>query len=294
MIGAARWSVNPVSVGLLFFSMHCGAVESPHKWTELVRVDGQPLPVPKEWISTPAGRFAHSLRIPNPIAKSSGYKLTMSARQYYEHLCRSEAGNFVFESAKNVEGFYFARPPHAPTDNDLKDRYKLEAAQLEAFFQVIDDKPEERATLFVNPPRAKFKFVEEYALDKQINDGFLRMSGYQAPRDPVTGKFVITPMEKARTESLTSKYGLTWRGIVRSRDREHGISGAEWIIYEIGTNKTLGLSRSYGLSPVANTPQKVWWLNAEVCPKISRIPTIVSNMEDLYRFVSEVLKPEGN
>lgn len=288
-----RWVVNLAFVGLLLISMRCGAVDSPHKWRNFVEVDGQPLPVPREWVSTSAGRFAHSLKIPNPIPKTSGYKVTMGARQYYEHLCRSEAGNFMFKSAIDVEGFYFARPPHAPSDSDLRDRYKLEAAQLEAFFQVIDDKPEERATIFVNPPRANFRFVEEDALDRKMGDGFLRMSGYQAPRDPVTGRFVITPMKKVKSELLTSRFGLTWRGIVRPRDRQHGISGAEWIIYEIGNNRILGVSRSYGLSPNASTPQKVWWLNADVCPKISRIPTIVSNMEDLYRFVSEVLRPKG-
>src|SRR5215510_13873626 len=91
----------------------------PYKWTKFVQVDGQPEPVPEQWVSTSEGKFAHSIKIPNPVPKDSGYRSGMSSEEYFKHLCEKEAGEFIFKTVDNVDGFYFMRPPKWPTDQQL-------------------------------------------------------------------------------------------------------------------------------------------------------------------------------
>src|SRR5690606_8693603 len=47
------------------------------------------------------------------------------------------------------------------------------------------------------------------------------------------------------SENLSSKYGFTWRGIVRPHDRELGIGGVEIIVLEIETGRVLAFLRGY-------------------------------------------------
>ena len=95
---------------------------SPYRWTEFVSVRGHANPIPKQWVATPEGRFAHELVIPNPVPVDSGYKSGMSTGDYFRLLCEKEAGDFIFRKVEDVEGLYFARPPKRPSDQDLMDR----------------------------------------------------------------------------------------------------------------------------------------------------------------------------
>src|SRR5205807_1234939 len=110
-----------------------------YKWTTFIPVDGQPQPVPAEWLSTAEGKFAHSIQLPDAVPKPVPFdfaKAKMMAalpakasvsEQYFEHLCSTEAGEFVLKTVEDVQGLYFMRPPNQPTDADLMERYKLEA-----------------------------------------------------------------------------------------------------------------------------------------------------------------------
>src|SRR5688572_1767292 len=77
-------------------------------------------------LSTEEGRFAHSLKIPNPVAMDSGYKLGMTSQEYFDHLCRTEAGEFIYRTVENVEGLYMMRPHDDATDEKLQHLYALE------------------------------------------------------------------------------------------------------------------------------------------------------------------------
>jgi hypothetical protein len=72
------------------------AKEPPVQWTEFVSVEGQPEPVPAQWISTPEGKFAHAIKLPNPVPKDSGYRPDMNPEQYFDHLCKTEVVVFIF------------------------------------------------------------------------------------------------------------------------------------------------------------------------------------------------------
>ena len=65
---------------------------------------------PADPLATEEGRFAHSIRIPNPVPADSGYKPGMTPQDYFDHLCKTEAGEFIYRTVENVEGIYIMRP----------------------------------------------------------------------------------------------------------------------------------------------------------------------------------------
>ena len=248
-------------------------------WKRFVQVDGQPEPVPEQWLATPEGRFAHSIRLPNPVPKDSGYRRGMTSEQYFEHLCRTEAGEFIFKTVDDVEGFYFMRPPGSPRDVDLKDRFALEAPEIERSFQLMRSTPIDRAKIFVNPPWAAYKFVEEPDPSGQFGERLLRASGYRQRE---------TPMQVEVVRALASGYGMTWRGLKRPQDRELAVAGSELIVIDVETQNVLAIQRNFALTGrTRNAPGGIWWLNAIACPSVGE--RTIHGIR-YYRFLSRVLK----
>ena len=58
---------------------------------------------PVDPLATEEGKFAHSIRIPNPVPEDSGYKPGTS-KEYFDHLCKTEAGEFIYKTVEKVEG----------------------------------------------------------------------------------------------------------------------------------------------------------------------------------------------
>jgi len=287
--GAGAIKVRRIAAGLASLALATTAapicaqklVDDP--WTEFVSVAGQPEPVPAQWVSTPEGKFAHSIVIPNPVPKDSGYRWWMSGKKYFEHLCKTEAGEFIFKTVKDVEGFYFARPPRRPTDDDLMARYRLEAPEIERTFQLMRASAERRAKMFVNPPWNLYRYIEEPA-PVRIGQSplFLRSSGY------VQGS---SPMEVRQVSELTSEFALVWRGVRREHDRKSAIAGSEWIVLNLKSKEVLAVQRNYGLSGFSRgVIDGIWWLNATRCPNL-RSANIFS--QRFYEFASKVMQLIG-
>lgn len=278
--------------GLLLAAFACVACsaetsgKTASAWTQFVHVDGQPDPVPAQWVSTPQGKFAHSIKIPNPVPKDSGYREGISSQEYFDYLCKTEAGEFIFKTLDNVDGFYFMRPPKRPTDADLKDRYKLEAPEIQRLFQLMRETPAARAELFVNPPWNQYVFVEEPSAGSTTKPIFIHSSGYRQG---------VSPMKSASTKFKKSEFGLTWRGLRRTRDRELSIAGGEWIVLELKSETVLAVMRTFGLSPrLKRSSSQVWWLNASQCPGAKKRRTAAGNASQLYEFMAKVLKPAAS
>ncbi len=270
------------------------APPSPYRWTEFVTTRGHASPIPKPWVATPEGRFAHELVIPNPVPVDSGYKSGMNAAEYYRHLCDTEAGDFIFKKVDNVEGLYFARPPKKPSDQDLMDRWKLEHPELESPAQVWRDSPSGRAVLFIDPPLATYHFYEEPNLDPKASQPYWRLSGYKSSNDfryDENGSWRRVPPIPWKQEpinQLKARYGLTWRGIHRPHDRENGIAGGEIIAYDLATLEILAVFRNYAFSGhMKNTPDGVWWLTSAGCRKVFHANDIAD--AGLYRRIASVL-----
>ncbi|MCS6319917.1 MAG: hypothetical protein H8K05_19540, partial [Nitrospira sp.] len=72
---------------------------------------------PADPLATEEGRFAHSITIPDPVSADSGYKPGMTSQEYFDHLCKAEAGEFIYKTVENVDGLYMMRPRTKATDS---------------------------------------------------------------------------------------------------------------------------------------------------------------------------------
>lgn len=246
---------------------------------------------PADPLATEEGRFAHSIKIPNPLPEDSGYKPGMTPEQYFEHLCKTEAGEFVFKTVENVEGLYMMRPREsAKSDDLLQHLYAMEDPYGLAVG--VRDSPQD---YFVQPAIGKYQYVEIPLLqDSKTGESrkyrryYRDEKAHSGSRFPtaINGQFVQVPYIVAMTDvpNMQSRYGYTWRGITRPHDRELGIAGGELIVLDLQSNEVLAVRRSFVRSgSVRNNLTGVWWLTAGKCSKES--------LKMDAQFINEVLKP---
>jgi hypothetical protein len=245
---------------------------------------------PADPLATEEGRFAHSIKIPNPVSDDSGYRPGMMPEEYFDHLCKTEGGEFIFKTVENVEGFYLMRPGKRATDYEMEHLYALEAPYIEVYGEYYSP-----GEYFIQPHMGKYQFLEvplpqgetrsegskyrRYYRDENAHPG----EKYQTS---INGKAVFVPYVVAETltDALKSKYGVTWRGITRPHDRKLGIAGSELIILDLGTNEVLAVRRGFKRAGnVRNNLTGIWWLAGQSCPKLSEKPD--------HWFVRDVLKP---
>jgi hypothetical protein len=241
---------------------------------------------PTDPLATEEGRFAHSIKIPNPVPVDSGYKLGMTPEQYFEHLCKSEAGEFIYKTVENVEGLYMMRPRKEATDYELQNLYALEDP-----YDVTDD-PNPQDYL-VQPPFGQYQYLESLRTsdEKDISQQYVRyfkgseneskrdyvyMDGTRSHRVPYVVKIEGVPL-------LKSRYGYTWRGIPRPHDREFGIVGGELIVLDLQTKEVLGIRRGFIRSGGVRNLTGIWWLGGQVCP--------VKKALSSSQFIQKLLRP---
>ena len=230
---------------------------------------------PADPLATEEGRFARSIKIPNPVPEDSGFKPSMTPEQYFDHLCKTEAGEFIYKTVENVEGLYLMRPREKVDDDRLQHLYALEDPY--AYSDIETEAPQK---LFINPPWWNYKFFEirKPEMVSGSETKYLRYFGY------VQGK---SPMSIQEVSTLNSRYGYTWRGIKRPHDRELGIVGGERIVMDLQSNEVLAVRRGYIRSgDVQNKSTGVWWLGGHVCPAYTNAN------RHTYAFMSKVLKPK--
>jgi hypothetical protein len=213
--------------------------------------------------------------------KESVYRWWMSARQYFDALCKSEAGEFVYRTVDNVEGIYQVRPRVIPTDNELQDRYVLN----DPFGYVTGAFSGEPSRILVRPGR--FSFVERIhaypRIDAERSAPLVRIRGFaRIPPDPYDVDHRVESIER-----VTARYGYTWRGIDRLNDRRMGIAGGELAVIDLSTNEILAIRRGFAMSGGASrAPTGIWWLGATLCPRGKGRDEFSE-----HRFVLEVLRP---
>ncbi len=243
---------------------------------------------PADPLATEEGRFAHSIKIPNPVPEDSGYKPGMTPEQYFDHLCKTEAGEFIFKTVENVEGLYMMRPRKRATDYELEHLYTLE----DPYGHTTDESYLVQDT-YVQPSTGKYQFLEmplskssspderyrRYYRDENAHPG----RKYQTA---INGQGVFVPyiVAEAIVPDIKSRYGYTWRGISRSHDRELGIAGGELMVLDLKMNEILAVRRGYMRTGfVRNNLTGVWWMTGPSCPNRGTNLT--------FKFIQEVLKP---
>lgn len=250
-------------------------VEVPRAWKETVRTKGQYYPIPDIWVASPEGRIAHDLVLPAGVPRPVPFDFDKArgpwywpktkwevANAYFQHLCRTEAGEWIFERPKDVEGLYFARPASESKGRYLDYVYGPEAPAVESMFRLTGESlqsVELSGGLFVSPPHTNYRYVEEPIRNVKwaagINEAYVRLFGRKTHWESIPGSSVASlvqdaPMQVIGIPAPSAKYAYTWRGITRPFDREYQIAGNELIVYERNTNRVIAVSRGFEISKI--------------------------------------------
>jgi hypothetical protein len=225
--------------------------------------------------------------------KEPVYKPGMSSKEYFEALCKAEAGEFIYKTVENVEGVYQMRPRSLLEYYDVpqQDRYVLEDPYgytgLEAdtapyhFIASTQDRQkfQKYYSYFETPlwgPQLKSREKENLALHAPPPEGATFQRFFYSDENSRL-------LQKQYDSKLKSQYGFIWRGIKRPHDREMGIVGGELVVMELQTNEILGVRRGFARSGyIRNNQSGFFWLSALRCPH---------NEGGDYSFISKILQP---
>lgn len=312
------WAKLSIVALATFFLVACkeqNAEEVPEAWKHLVKAEGQAYPIPESWLNTPEGRIAHSIKLPDVVPKPVPFDFEKAAehhfwerkpnvaRKYFDHLCTTEAGEWVFKKVDNTNGLYFARPKGKMeiTDNYLKDPYGPEAPAVERHFQIMGESADDRGGQYVRPPFRNYKYVEEPRREimwqANIQSPYIRIYGYTSAYFTKPGHVVpslneLTPMQVVGISEPSARYAYTWRGITRPQDRLYRIAGAELIIYDIHTMEPVGLRRTFTVTVRSKHGKGLaLWMLAPTC---NQAKLRLSDGLALTEFAERVIPPAIN
>lgn len=172
-------------------------------------------------------------------------------RQYFNHLCETEAAEYIYKQVDEMDGIYQMR--YEP--NGIDGRYATEAPTK------LSQDPE----VFVNPTYGVFPFFESMQGPRPYHTAEGTNSRWQItpapdpnktyiwhyenikipPPDHWTDRTPVNSIKATPVEQATARYANTWRGIKRQHDRRYGIAGYELIVLDRKTNQVLGFKREF-------------------------------------------------
>jgi hypothetical protein len=226
----------------------------------------------------------------------------MNNREYFDFLCKIEAGETIYKTVENVSGVFQMRPAFEPTDFQYSDRYVLEDP-----YSVTRENTLDPWESFVQPFLGRYDFLETWVsaikdnpfvhnvndkIDfKKIDSQFVRFyrdinahpnskDNVYVNRKPIPNPKIVNGMP---VNEINAHYGYTWRGLGGANLREQGIAGGEQIVVDLMNGEVLALRRSFVFSDLSARGRSVWWMGAVHCSKQLTAPTDA--------FVKRVLRP---
>lgn len=222
--------------------------------------------------------------------KPPAYRRGMNPKEYFEALCEREAGEFIYQTVKDVESLYVVRPRKWEGTDGYRDRYVMEDPY--GFIMAESYLGGLRGMLLTQPnlPRRTARDMKYDFLEYPLSSTEQTLRGMSTPYVKVT----VDPSRKfdeGRVEprtSVESRYGFTWRGIKRPHDRAMGIAGGELAVVDLRTGEILGIRRGFGMT----RKDRVNWEAMPVCPKY---PDHAFNKDVFFTlwFLRQVLQPKS-
>lgn len=198
---------------------------------------------------------------------------------YFNYKCEKDGGEFIYSTVENVEGLFQIR---LREPGDYFDRLSNHDIPEDPYGHT-NWEAQLPHTLFVDPPRANYKYFET---SKSPN------KDRRFPKAKISGGVIVTGEEYWRyfypeenpgqnisveqTDTLKSQYGFTWREVRDAWDKLFGVWGGELLIKELTTDEILGIKRGYFYRGYFSH-----LLN--VCPK--------KGYEPSFKFIKKILKP---
>jgi hypothetical protein len=244
--------------------------------------------------------------------KQQVYKPGMSRVEYFEALCKAEAGEFIYKTVK-AEGIYMIRPRMEETEDRMRDRYGVE----DPYGQGQGDDWPKRLGIpggaLVGPiahhrlSTPAFRFLEMPSLPLPISDGdrsLYDVSLFETATSSAryrslsanSGKRFID-YRTSMQEELRADVGFVWRGIRRVYDREMGLAGGEVAVVNLKSNEIFGIRRGFILAQKLKTGE-YWWLTGDTCPSYSNFDALAQirrrdkDVDYLMLFLPKVAIPE--
>ena len=290
-----------LAVGWFLYKVYSPPPESPNRWTSFAKVAGHANEIPDVWVRTEAGNQAHALVLPDGLPKPVPFNFSQArwralnpladhdsvSRQYWKHLCDTEAGQFIFKTVEGVDGLaYMRRSPVTDESAADEDPWLYEAPAVE----ITEAGAPTRAIAgrYIDAPWATYARVE---MPDLIGRRWERVS--MTARGPL-------PIKESRRESVwdfeqieqpSERFALTWRGVNRVRDREHRIAASEIIVFDRKSGEVLAVVRDFALgAETRKFKYRVAWRNLRKCPQVTRW---MSYPQDSYLrdFPARVVKP---
>ncbi len=251
-----------------------------------------------------AYEYTHALKLPESLPEPVPFNFNRyllsnrrtTAVAYFDHLCETEAGEYLFKTVDDVEGLYQMRAMPRRSNEVLRDRYGFEDPADWSLGQA-DGSP----FLFVGGPENGYRYFEsstppqEIANKLTVNKWSIESWSELGPPlywfyyqfDYTNGKGKVMP-----SKGLKSRYAYTWRGIHRERDREYGIAGGELIVLDRLSGEILGVRRSFAIA--REYRHYLDWEFAYYCPGLLDFygrREVISKSEHPRQFIRQVLKP---
>jgi hypothetical protein len=214
------------------------------------------------------------LRIPER-SNESVFRAGMTAKQYFDALCKVEAGYFVYKTAESVEGFYLIRSWLKASTEELTDLWVLEDpySHSEGNATAVED-------YFVQPPYGPYQFIE---VPRPISRDNLGKPYVRYFKDGPQGSRLFTYLTRnssggTRTDRtpyivaeeprdrVEARYGVLWRGISRSIDRENRIAGGDLFVLDLTTSDVLAVRRGFAMTYAPDSKRGPNWAVTKTCP----------------------------
>lgn len=237
--------------------------------------------------------------------KESVYRKGMTRLEYWQALCKAEAGEFIYRVVEDVEGLYMIRPRNTEPEHATYDRWVRE----DPYGYGDRDEHWDSFRILTGPtnrPEAQAKYRSYFTylyIERPVQTHPIRSwdeklwhpSIVQAP--PAGARYALyygndrkdnKSIRVRYADKLVSRYGYTWRGISRPHDRELGVAGGELIVVDLKTNEVLAMRRGFRLGPPdPRRGLELLW-SGGVCPQYPETP----GYRNVLWFLTKVAKPK--
>lgn len=197
--------------------------------------------LPEDPLSTPEGRFAHSIKLPAPHDEPKDvWRPGMTGEEYFQALCEAEAGEWIFRTVEGVEGVRQVRPYHKTNFYESLGTYLAAEIAVGEIVAHVDNPAGYLVSSGVKQWRT-YQYLEIPISENYGSDNYSRhIKSLDVPQvPPVYGVAVINHV------TPQSRYGYVWRGIERDRARENGILGSELLVLDLDSKEVLGYRRHF-------------------------------------------------
>ena len=248
------------------------------------------------------------IQFPPPPVEPT-YKPGMTSEQYFNALCEKESGDFVFQTAKDVDGVYLVRPRYYQGDQIRRELFANEApyeetgllqlgvnsfSYLSKIYQFVEFPVVESFPAQYIPPVGESGSMRLHFRNRPGTGPYWH---YWWDEEIDRNDRSANPRYfRKRVAEPQSRYGITWRAIERTGfDRDLGVAGIEVLIVDLRSGEVLAVRRGFARAlmgrptPFHGHTGNIWGRDLQ-CPG-NGVPAGTGSETVFRDFLTKVLTP---